>query len=67
MSARLRARARSVFSRWWTQRVFELLSLAVHAKTFMVESALVRRIQGGLDTTLLRPRPRHSLGLSLPG
>lgn len=50
MSARLRARSRTVFSRWWTQRVFELLSLAVHAKTFMVESALVRRIQGGLHT-----------------
>lgn len=45
LSVRLRARARAVFSRWHRQRTFELLSLAAHAKAFMVESALIRRIR----------------------
>lgn len=48
LTTRLRARAHSVYSRWRKQRTFELLSLAAHAKTFMVESALIRRIRGKL-------------------
>lgn len=45
LTTRLRARAYSVFSRWRRQRTFELLSLAEHAKAFLVESALIRRIR----------------------
>ncbi|KAK3910553.1 Multidrug resistance-associated protein 9 [Frankliniella fusca] len=45
LSSRLRSRAHAVFSTWRRQRTFELLSLAAHAKAFMVESALIRRIR----------------------